>query len=82
MAEKQRPAAKRKFGDVEVAIWRNVGKSGAWYNATFVRSYQTKAGKKTSNSFNEDSLPELQSGVVYAIEWIAGRVEKEGRKEA
>jgi hypothetical protein len=57
MSDKQ-PASKVSLYPVSAAIWRNVNqKGGAFYSATFQRTYKDKEGKyQSSDSFNGSDL--------------------------
>ena len=57
MSDSKTPAARIKLYPVSAAIWRNVGKTGVFYSATFERSYKDDAGKyQSSDSFNAGDL--------------------------
>ena len=48
----KKPAAKVQMYPVSAAIWRNTGKTGVFYSATFERSYKDESGKyQSSDSF-------------------------------
>jgi hypothetical protein len=57
-AKKSSPASKVSIWPVTGTIWRNEGSKGAFYSATYERSYKDAEGKyKSSDSFSGiDSL--------------------------
>ena len=57
MSDSKTPASKVKIFPISAAIWRNEGSNGAFYSATFERSYKDAQGNwKSSDSFNGDDL--------------------------
>jgi hypothetical protein len=44
------------LGIIRAAIWRNDGKNGTWYNATFERSYREEDEPRSSQNFGRDDL--------------------------
>lgn len=57
MSDAKKPASKVTLYPVTAAIWRNEGAKGAFYSATFERSYKNKEGKyESSSSFNGSDL--------------------------
>jgi len=54
---KLRPVAEVRLGGIRAAIWKNENeKGGAWYNATFERSYRDEDKHRSSQSFGRDDL--------------------------
>jgi hypothetical protein len=53
---RQRPAAEVRLGNIRAAIWKNEGKAGIWYNATFERSYRDENEPRSSQTFGRDDL--------------------------
>jgi hypothetical protein len=57
MSDAKKPASKISLYPVTAAIWRNEGPKGAFYSATFERSYKNKEGKyESSSSFSGSDL--------------------------
>lgn len=46
---KEQPVAKIKVGSVQMAIWRNQGEHGSFYNASVQLSYKDRDGKWMNN---------------------------------
>ena len=56
-AKKPSPASKVNIWPVTGTIWRNEGSKGAFYSASFERSYKDAEGKyKSSDSFSGSDL--------------------------
>ena len=69
--EKQKPIHTLRSGSVEAAIWKNDGEKGAYYRATFSRSYAGKDGKLTSTTnFGARELPALTVLAIQVDAWI------------
>jgi hypothetical protein len=55
--KKPSPASKVSVWPVTGTVWRNEGSNGAFYSATFERSYKDTEGKyKSSDSFSGSDL--------------------------
>jgi hypothetical protein len=54
---KARPEGEVRIGYIRAAIWRNEGKSGAWFNVTIDRTYRDENDEpRSSNTFGRDDL--------------------------
>jgi hypothetical protein len=57
MASNNKPVAKVQLYPVTGSIWKNQTSKGAFYSATFERSYKDDAGKyQTATAFNATDL--------------------------
>jgi hypothetical protein len=57
MSDAKKPASKVSIYPVTGTVWRNEGSKGAFYSATFERSYKDAEGKyKSSDSFSGSDL--------------------------
>lgn len=57
MSDAKKPASKVTMYPVTGTVWRNEGSKGAFYSATFERSYKDGEGKyKSSDSFSGSDL--------------------------
>ena len=54
--EKAQPVSKLSIYPVSAAIWRNEGKNGAWYSATFERTYKDGDKYKSADNYPADHL--------------------------
>lgn len=55
---------------VQAAIWKNDGKNGPFYRATFSRRYKDGETWKSTESFNADDLVDLMLVAALALDWI------------
>jgi hypothetical protein len=56
MSDSKKPASKISIYPVTAAIWRNEGPKGAFYSATFERSYKKDGKYQSSDSFGGSDL--------------------------
>lgn len=72
--EKKKPADKKRFGDVEAALWGNETEKGCIYNATFSRVYKSTEGNlKNTSSFGSRDMFNLVRAAIWAYAQISDR---------
>jgi len=72
--EKKKPAASKRFGDIEAALWSNETEKGRIYNATFSRIYKASDGKlKNASSYGSRDLFNLIRAAAWAYAEIGDR---------
>lgn len=72
--EKKKPADKKRFGDVEAALWGNETEKGTIYNATFSRVYKSAEGKlKNTSSYGSRDIFNLVRAAIWAYAQIGER---------
>lgn len=68
----KKPATTLRCGGIKAAIWMNAGEKGAFYNATFSRSFKDAQGNwKNSGSFGPSDLDAISVLAAQAKQWIA-----------
>lgn len=65
-----KPAHSIRRHSVQAAIWKNDGKNGPYYRATFSRRYKDGEIWKSTESFNAEDLPDLMLVAALALDWI------------
>jgi len=66
----KQPVHKITFGLIHVAIWKNEGSKGTFYNVTVTRSYKDGEEWKESQSYGRDDLPLVSKALDQAHTWI------------
>ena len=56
MSDAKKPASKVSMYPVTAAIWRNEGPKGAFYSATFERTYKKDGKYESSSSYSGSDL--------------------------
>lgn len=66
-----KPATTIRSGSIKATIWRNTGKGGRFFSATFSRPFRDGNGTwKNGSSFGPRDLESLLNGALEAKEWI------------
>lgn len=73
----EKPAHRIRSGAIEVAVWRNEGEKGPWFNVTMSRSYKQGDEWKQSDSFGADDLLLLAKLLDQAHSWIISQPTKQ-----
>ena len=74
MEEKKKPADKKRFGDVEAALWGNETEKGCIYNVTFSRVYKTAEGRlRNTGSYGSRDVFNLVRAALWAYAQIGER---------
>jgi hypothetical protein len=81
--ESKKPVHTIRYGAVRVAIWENEGANGAFFNATFERSYRDDKGKpRSAHAFGLADLGLLQLAAIEAAQWITAEQAARSRSSA
>ncbi len=65
MAE-TRPIHSIRYGNVQIAVWKNESATGPFYNVTMSRRYREGENWLDSGSFGESDLPLLAKAILDA----------------
>ena len=81
-APSKKPVHKLRDGAIEVAIWKNDGEKGPWYNVTHSRSYKQGDEWKESDSYGQDDLLVLAKLLDLAHTWILSQQQQQAQQAA
>ncbi len=71
MEKKKKPADKKRFGDVEAALWGNDTEKGTVYNATFSRVYKNAEGQlRNTGSYGSRDIFNVVRAAIWAYTQI------------
>ena len=68
-----KPATAFRSGNVNAAIWENIGERGRYFSVTFSRPYKDAQGHwKSSSSYGLNDLDALSSLAEMVKDWVRG----------
>ena len=81
MANRDRPVHEIRHGTVKATIWRNRTKDGHMHNVVFSRTYKDGQEWKTSRSFSQRQMFNLERCILDAHAWLVfGSLEDRSEK--
>lgn len=72
-----KPANTIRSGGIKATIWKNKGKSGRFFTASFSRPFRDQQGNwKNGSSFGSRDLESLMNAALEAKEWMDQQIER------